>query len=84
MLLGISLTGVAVLLRRWLALGQGGIRHGFTAARLSEKDKHWINVGSVGLGLLSPNSATLAPQATGPGFQFGGGQSGGGGVSSDF
>lgn len=39
MLLGILLTSVAVFLRRWLARGPGGIRHGFTAARLSENDK---------------------------------------------
>jgi len=81
MLLGILLTGVAVLIRRWLARGPGGIRHGFTAARLSEKDKHWINIGSAGLGLLSP---TPAPQTSSSDFHFGGGKSGGGGASSDF
>ena len=37
MLLGILLTGVAIFIRRWLARGPGGIRHGFTAARLSGK-----------------------------------------------
>ncbi len=46
MLLGILLTGVAFFIRRWLARGPGGIRHGFTAGRLSGKDKHWMNVGS--------------------------------------
>ena len=46
MLLGILLTGVALFIRRWLALGPGGIRHGFTAGRLSGKDKHWMSVGS--------------------------------------
>jgi hypothetical protein len=55
MLLGILLTGVAVFLRRWLARGPDGIRHGFTAARLSGKDKHWINVGATVLGPLSPH-----------------------------
>ena len=80
-LLGILLTGVAVLIRRWLARGPGGIRHGFTAARLSENDKQWINVGQAGLGLLSP---TPAPQTSDPDFHFGGGKSGGGGASSDF
>ena len=84
MLLGILLTSVAVFIRRWLARGPGGVRHGFTAARLSEKDKHWINVGSSGLGLLSPHSITPAPQTNSPDFHFGGGQSGGGGASSNF
>ena len=31
MLLGILLTGVALFIRRWLAAGPSGIRHGFTA-----------------------------------------------------
>jgi hypothetical protein len=84
MLLGILLTSVAVFIRRWLARGPGGIRRGFTATRLLEKDKHWINSGSAGFGLLSPNSITPAPQTSSPGFHFGGGQSGGGGASSDF
>jgi len=83
-LLGILLTSVAVFIRRWLARGPGGIRHGFTAARLSEKDKQLMNVGSAGLGLLSPQSPTPAPQTSSPDFHFGGGQSGGGGASSDF
>jgi uncharacterized membrane protein YgcG len=84
MLLGILLTGVALFIRRWLARGPGGIRHGFTAGRLSGRDKHWMNVGSTALGLLSPDSITPAPQASSPDFRFGGGQSGGGGASSKF
>ncbi|HYM77786.1 MAG TPA: hypothetical protein VE377_17560 [Candidatus Dormibacteraeota bacterium] len=83
-LLGILLTGVAVFLRRWLARGPGGIRHGFIAARLSGKDKRWMNVGATVLGPLTPHSITPDPQASGPDFRFGGGQSGGGGSSSEF
>jgi hypothetical protein len=84
MLLGILLTAVALFIRRWLGAGRGGIRHGFTAARLSGKDKHWMNIGSTALGLLSPDSITPAPQTSSPDFHFGGGHSGGGGASSDF
>jgi hypothetical protein len=84
MLLGVLLTGAAVFIRRWLAHGPGGIRHGFTAARLSGKDKHWMNVGSAVLGLLPTGSITPGPQPSGPDVRFGGGQSGGGGASSDF
>jgi hypothetical protein len=83
-LLGIALTGVALLLRRWLALGPGGVRHGFTAARLSGKDKHVMSVGSAVLGLVTPQSITPTPQPTNPDFRFGGGGSGGGGASGDF
>jgi hypothetical protein len=83
-LLGMLLTAVAVFLRRWLARGPGGVRHGFTAARLSGKDKHWMNVGSNVLGLVSPQSITPEPQTSDAGVHFGGGHSGGGGASSDF
>ena len=83
MLMGILLTSVAFFIRRWLARGPGGIRHGFTAARLSGKDKHWINVGSTVFGTLSPHSTTPSPQ-TAPDFRFGGGRSGGGGASGEF
>jgi hypothetical protein len=83
-LLGIALTSVALFLRRWLALGPDGVRHGFTAARLSGKDKQTMSVGSAVLGLITPQSITPAPQPTNPDFRFGGGGSGGGGASGDF
>ena len=84
MLLGIALTGVALLIRRWLALGPDGVRHGFTAARLSGNDKHAMSIGSSVLGLITPQSITPPPQPTNPDFRFGGGGSGGGGASGDF
>lgn len=84
MLLGILLTGVALFIRHWLARGPGGIRYGFTAARLSGKDKHWMNVGSNAFGLLSPHSITPDPQTSSSDFRFGGGNSGGGGAGGDF
>jgi hypothetical protein len=83
MILGILLSGVAVLIRRWLNRGPGGIRHGFTAARLSGKDKNWMNAGSAVFGLLTPQAITPAPTG-GKDFHFGGGSSGGGGASGDF
>lgn len=83
MLLGILLTGVAVFLRRWLARGSGGIRHGFTAARVSGKDRQWMNIGATVLGPL-PHSITPDPQPSNPDFRFGGGQTGGGGAGGDF
>ncbi len=84
MLLGILLTAVAVFIRRWLGRGPGGIRHGFTAERLSGKDKRWMNPGSAVFGLLTPQSIKPAPQTSGPDFRFGGGASGGGGATGDF
>ena len=83
-LLGIALTGVSLFLRRWLARGPDGVRHGFTAARLSGKDKDTMSVGSAALGLITPQSITPTPQPTDPDFRFGGGGSGGGGAGGDY
>jgi hypothetical protein len=84
MLLGLLLTGVALYIRRWLARGPGGVRAGFTAARLSGKDKQWMNATSAALGLITPQSITPSPQTTKADFRFGGGASGGGGAGGDF
>ena len=82
MLLGMLLTGVAFFLRRWLDRGADGIRHGFTARRLSGKDKHWINAGATVVGLVSPHSITPSPESSD--VRFGGGKFGGGGASGNF
>lgn len=84
MLLGALLFRVALLIRRWLGAGPSGVRHGFTALRLSGKDKHWMNIGSAAFGLASPHSLTPGPQTANPEVRFGGGDSGGGGATSDF
>jgi hypothetical protein len=82
MLLGALLIGIALFIRRWLAAGPGGTRRGFTAQRLSGRDKQWMSEGSAALGLVSPQLITPPPQS--PEFRFGGGDAGGGGASSDF
>ena len=84
MLLGALLIGVALYIRRWLAKGPGEIRHGFTARRLSGKDKQWMNAGVTALGLVTPQITTPSPQPDSPDVHFGGGDSGGGGATSDF
>jgi uncharacterized membrane protein YgcG len=84
MLLGVLLIGVAGFMRRWLAHGRNEIRRGFTARRLSGRDKAWMNAGTTALGLVSPNLVTPSPQPASPDVHFGGGDSGGGGASSDF
>jgi hypothetical protein len=85
MLLGIVLVAVAVLLRRWLAQGLNGVRHGFTAANMSAKHKQALGVASSVFGLLTPQSIMPAPQPQSPKFESGfGGGSDGGGASGDF
>jgi uncharacterized membrane protein YgcG len=84
MLLGALLIGVALFIRRWLAEGPSETRRGFTARRLSGKDKTWMTVGATTLGFVSSNLVTPSPQPASPDVHFGGGDSGGGGASSDF
>jgi len=72
MLLGILLTGIALFVRHWLDRGSGRIRYGFTSARLSGKDKEWMNAGSVVLGLVTPQSITPTQQKRSADFGFGG------------
>jgi len=84
MLLGALLIGVALFIRRWLAAGPCEIRHGFTARRLSGKDKRWMSAATATFGLVSPNTITPSPQTASPDVHFGGGDSGGGGATSDF
>jgi hypothetical protein len=84
MLLGALLIGVALFIRRWLAKGPGGIRHGFTARRLSGKDKTWLSAGATAIGLATPNAMAPSPQGGSSDVHFGGGDSGGAGASSDF
>jgi uncharacterized membrane protein YgcG len=84
MLMGALLIGVALFIRRRLADGPAGIRHGFTAKRLSGKDKRWMSAGAAAFGLVSPNMITPSPQTGSPDFRFGGGDAGGGGANSDF
>ena len=83
MLLGALLIGVALLIRRWLTSAPGETRHGFTARRLSGKDKPWMNAGVTAIGLVSPD-VIPRPQPSSPDVHFGGGDSGGGGASSDY
>lgn len=84
MLLGAVLVGVALFLRRWIGAGPEGVRRGYTARRLSGKDKHWMNVSSAALGLALPQTAAPGQQSGGADAHFGGGDSGGGGATSDF
>jgi len=82
MLLGVLLTGIALLVRRRLDAAPDGVLRGFTAQRLSGNDKRWLNAGSSVFGVAAPQVIAASPQPDSP--LFGGGDSGGGGATSDF
>jgi len=84
MILGALLIGIAVAVRHWLATGPDGVRHGFTAQRLSGRDKSLLDAGVAASGLVSPHMSAPASPASTPEVRFQGGDSGGAGASSDF
>jgi hypothetical protein len=79
MILGVLLTGTAVVVRRWLASGPEGARYGFTANRLSTRDKRLAELLSTVGPVSTPIPTPVAHTPT-----FSGGDTGGGGASSDF
>jgi uncharacterized membrane protein YgcG len=83
MLLGILLIGIALAAKRWLSKGPDGIRQGFTARRFSADDKRFRDALSTIGGAMSWSTVSPAG-APAPDVNFGGGESGGGGASSDF
>ncbi len=84
MILGALLIGIAVAVRHWLENGPGGVRRGFTAQRLSGKDKSLLDAGVAAAGLVSPHINTPDSPPPTPDVHFEGGDSGGAGASSDF
>ena len=81
-LLGVLLAGTAIAVKRWLSTGPGGIRHGFTAERLAARDKQAKDLLATFGGAVLPSPAFTPTPRHEP--IFGGGDSGGGGASSDF
>ena len=77
-LLGIVAIGAAIATRRWLSSGPGGVRHGFTAAALLDRDRSPLaTLGKLSAALPSMTAAPAHAAATPSGFD--GGRSGGGG-----
>jgi uncharacterized membrane protein YgcG len=85
-LLGVLLIAIAFAIRRWLSNGPGGERHGFTAARLLERDRAVLSAVGTASGFVRPGvseGAALSRVEPAP-SDFDGGRSGGGGASGSF
>jgi hypothetical protein len=83
MLLGMMLIAIAIAVRRWLASGPGGERHGFTSRRLLEKDRAMLSMVGTASSMIAPREA--GPSRTEPAESgFRGGRSGGGGGGGNF
>jgi len=80
---GLLLMGIAVIVRRWLASGEGAMRHGYTASRLVASDRSKVGalamVSTVHADVPVAQSAPPAEPSIG-----GGGQSGGAGAGGSF
>lgn len=80
---GIFLMGSAVAVRRWLASGEGGLRHGYTASRLVASDK--AHLGTLAMVSVAHADVPVAPSAPAPDPTIGGGgRSGGAGAGGSF
>lgn len=80
---GVLLMGIAIVIRRWLAAGEGGMRHGYTSSRIVVSDKAHLGtlamVSTVHTDVPVAESAPAAEPAIG-----GGGLSGGAGAGGSF
>jgi hypothetical protein len=80
---GLFLMGIAIVIRRWLASGDGGVRNGYTSARIVVSDKTHIGtlamVSTVHTDVPVNESAPAAEPSIG-----GGGRSGGAGAGGSF
>ena len=83
-LLGVLLAAVATGVRRWLASGPNGERHGFTAARILESDRDLLSAIATASAAW-PRNEHHAPTTAEPSpSPFEGGRSGGAGGGASY
>lgn len=82
MLLGVLLVSAALLLRRWLARGDGGERRGFTARQLVQSEDATIQLASLASVAVQPTPTRTVTPPDDP--TFSGGRSGGAGAGTTF
>ena len=81
---GAFLAAIVTVVRRWLANGPGGMRAGFTAARILERDRDWLRSLATASTAWSAHDAAAARPSDRPPPQFDGGRSGGGGGGAEY
>lgn len=82
-LFGVLLMGIAIVIRRWLASGAGGMRHGYTSARLVLSDQALLaDLATVSSAQVDVPVAVAAPEPDTT--MGGGGRSGGAGAGGSF
>ena len=78
---GVLLMGIAIVIRRWLAAGEGGMRHGYTSSRLVASDKAHLGtlamVSTVQADVPVAETTRAAEPAIGSGGRSGGAGAGG-------
>ncbi len=82
-LFGLLLLGIAIAARRWLASGEGGLRHGYTASRLLASDR--ARIGRLAMVSAIHTAVPIASTDSGADSSIGGGgRSGGAGAGGSF
>jgi hypothetical protein len=80
---GIALIAVALIVRRWLANGDGGTRRGYTATRILASDEERLGVVAI-VSAAHPGVSVAQSDAEPADTIGGGGRSGGAGAGSTF
>ena len=81
---GLVLMAAAIAIKRWLASGENGNRHGFTATRMLASDKSRAAVWGTMASITHPGTPAAQPADAPADPIGGGGRSGGAGASGSF
>ena len=83
-LLGLFLIAAVLILRRWLAAGDGGMRRGITASRILRSEKDHVTLLGTASGFRDAPASAYAGAPPHDPFAGGGGRAGGGGADGAF
>jgi hypothetical protein len=84
LLLGLFLIAAALVVRRWLAAGTGGMRGGITASRILRSEADHVALLGTASGFRDAPASAYAGAPPADPFAGGGGRAGGGGADGSF